>query len=141
MESRSSFSDVLGQVARRWRTRLNARLRDLGLTQARWQALLELQRNPGMTQRDLASGLGIESPTLVRLLDTLEQQDLIERRPCADDRRAKRVFLTAAAQPLLGEIRAIADAMRDEVLKDLPAGDLETTRGVLAHIADRLEAM
>lgn len=49
---------------------------------------MELSRNGPLTQRDLASFLGVEGPTLVRLLDGLEAKDLIARRVCPDDRRA-----------------------------------------------------
>lgn len=139
MAEDAEFAIELGKVARRWRTRLDARLRTVGLTQARWVALLELSRADGLNQRDLADTLGIEGPTLVRLLDGLESQGLIERRSCPDDRRAKRVHLTAAADPLLLEIRTIADSTRRELLAGIARGDLYVARRVLAQIAERLE--
>jgi len=133
------FAMELGKVARRWRTRLDSRLRAMGLTQARWMALLELSRSDSLTQRDLAATLGVEGPTLVRLLDGLEAQGLIERQSCPDDRRAKRVRLTEAADPVLREIRKIADATRRELLEGVAAEDLSVARRVLAMIAERLE--
>jgi len=133
------FAIELGKVARRWRTRLDSRLRSMGLTQARWMALLELSRAAGLTQRDLAATLGIEGPTLVRLLDGLEEQGLIERQSCPDDRRAKRVRLTEAAAPVLREIRKIADATRGELLEGVDPADLSVARRVLAMISERLE--
>ena len=133
------FAMELGKVARRWRTRLDSRLRAMGLTQARWIALLELSRADGLTQRDLAATLGIEGPTLVRLLDGLEAQGLIERQSCPDDRRAKRVRLTETADPVLREIRKIADATRRELLEGVAPDDLSVARRVLAMIAERLE--
>jgi MarR family transcriptional regulator for hemolysin len=133
------FAMELGKVARRWRTRLDSRLRAMGLTQARWMALLELSRSDSLTQRDLAATLGVEGPTLVRLLDGLEAQGLIERQSCPDDRRAKRVRLTEAAAPVLREIRKIADATRRELLEGVATDDLSVARRVLAMIAERLE--
>jgi len=133
------FAIELGKVARRWRTRLDSRLRSMGLTQARWMALLELSRAAGLTQRDLAATLGIEGPTLVRLLDGLEEQGLIERQSCPDDRRAKRVRLTEAAAPVLREIRKIAEATRRELLEGVAPDDLSVARRVLAMISERLE--
>lgn len=133
------FATELGKVARRWRTRLDSRLRSMGLTQARWMALLELSRADGLTQRDLAATLGIEGPTLVRLLDGLEGQGLIERQSCPDDRRAKRVRLTEAATPVLREIRKIADETRSELLEGVSPDDLSVARRVLVNISERLE--
>ena len=139
MTEDAEFAMELGKVARRWRTRLDSRLRAMGLTQARWLALLELSRADGLTQRDLAATLGVEGPTLVRLLDGLEAQGLIERQSCPDDRRAKRVRLTEAAAPVLREIRKIADATRRELLEGVATEDLSVARRVLAMIAGRLE--
>ena len=135
----SEFANELARVARQWRTRLDAQFRGLGLTQARWRTLIELSANGPMTQRDLAGYLGVEGPTLVRLLDGLETQGLIERRPCPDDRRANLVHLTKAAGPVLDEIRGIADETRQEILAGIPTKDLSVARRVLATIAERLE--
>ena len=139
MSEEAEFAMALGKVARRWRTRLDSRLRVMGLIQARWMALLELSQADGQTQRDLAATLGIEGPTLVRLLDGLEAQGLIERQACTDDRRAKRIHLTANAAPVLREIRQIAEGTRRELLGGIPRDDLSAARRVLASIAERLE--
>ena len=135
----SEFANELARVARQWRTRLDAQFRGLGLTQARWRTLIELSANGPVTQRDLAGYLGVEGPTLVRLLDGLETQGLIERRSCPDDRRANLVHLTKAAGPVLDEIRGIADETRQEILAGIPTKDLSVARRVLATIAERLE--
>ena len=135
----AEFAVELGKVARRWRTRLDSRLRTMGLTQARWMALLELSRADGLTQRELATTLGVEGPTLVRLLDGLEGQGLIERQPCPDDRRVKRVRVTTTAVPILNEIRKITDATQSELLAGVVAEDLSTALRVLTLIAERLE--
>ncbi|MBV1897594.1 MAG: MarR family transcriptional regulator [Rhodobacteraceae bacterium] len=138
-EQESEFANELARVARQWRTRLDAQFRHLGLTQARWRTLIELSVNGPVTQRDLAGYLGVEGPTLVRLLDGLETKGLIERRACPNDRRAKMVHLTKAAGPVLDEIRVLADETRRSILADIPKQDLTVARQVLATIAERLE--
>lgn len=139
MSDIAGFADSLSRVARHWRTRLNARFRELDLTQARWLTLLELSNADGVNQRDLALTLGIEAPTLVRLLDGLEGQGLIVREACTADRRAKLVRLTPAAQPLLDKMHAIADALRADLLRDIPEDQLLIAAQVLTLIAERLE--
>lgn len=133
------FALHLGRVSRRWRARLDERLRHLGLTQARWVALLLLSKAGPVSQRELADLVGIEGPTLVRQLDNLEEQGLIERRANGVDRRVKELHLTDRARPVLQEITRIADELRNELLSDVPASDLDTAGQVLKAIGDKLE--
>ena len=72
---------LLGETGRAWRYRLDQRLKPLGLSQAKWITLLKLAgAEDGMTQKELAERLGIESPTLARLLDRMAADGWIERR-------------------------------------------------------------
>ena len=135
----TGFADEMARVARRWRTHLNARFKSLGLTQSRWLALLEIKKAPDIMQSDLALALGIEGPTLVRILDGLEKQGLIERKACARDRRAKRVHVTRAAEPMLEQMRGIGIETRQAVLAGIPEADILTTQRVMKQVADRLE--
>ena len=140
MDPQEAFALELGRVSRRWRTRLNDRLKVTGLTQARWSTLLHLARGSAcMTQRELAERVAIEGPTLVRLHDALEAQGLIERLPVAGDRWANHIRLTATAQPLLKQINRIAADLRRESFADVAADDLNTCLTVLRGIGDRLE--
>ena len=140
MEREEAFAQALGRVSRGWRAALDARLRNCSFTQARWYALLHLSRGePGMTQRELAARVGVEGPTIGRLLDTLERQGLIERRPVDGDRRANHIHLTEAAQPLLAEINHTVVSLRQELLEGISPGDLDTCMSVLQTIGDRLE--
>ena len=140
MDLGEAFALELGRVSRRWRTRLDERLKVTGLTQARWSTLLHLARGERcLTQRELAERVGIEGPTMVRLLDALEAHGLIERLPVEGDRRAKHIRLTGAAQPLLGDIDRIAADLRREIFADLQKDDLQTCLTVLQSIGDRLE--
>jgi MarR family transcriptional regulator for hemolysin len=139
MDTEETFALTLAQVSRSWRAALDARLRVSGFTQARWYTLLQLSRGQGMTQRELAERVGVEGPTIGRLLDALEMQGLIERRPASADRRANRLHLTTAAQPLLKEINRAAAALRRDLLTGIPIEDLDTCVKVLKRIGDRLE--
>lgn len=134
-----AFAQALATVARRWKQRLDARFHDLGLTQARWGVLLELSRSEETTQIELARALGIEGPTLVRLLDGLQGAGLIERRPSEEDRRAKKLRLTAAAMPLIDEMKTISVAYRAELFEGVEVDDLRIANRVLDQIVANLE--
>ncbi len=140
LDLEQTFGQELARISRSWRVELDNRLRGQGLTQARWYALLQLSRAaPGMSQRELAARLGVEGPTIARLIDGLEKQGLVERRQAEGDRRSNELHLTAAAQPLLAEIDRTAAVLRHELLSGVPAATLESCIGVLRHIGDRLE--
>jgi MarR family transcriptional regulator for hemolysin len=127
-------------ISRRWRARLDERLRHTGLTQSRWHALLELAKSPEpLTQRELAERVGVEGPTLVRQLDDLQRQGLIERCPVQGDRRANNVRLTPQAQPLIAELTAIADELRAELLQDVSDEELAHVLAVLRRVSARLD--
>ena len=141
MDTGAEFAVELGRISRRWRTRLDERLRQTGLTQARWIVLLQLSRGGEMSQRDLAERIGVEGPTLVRVLDKLEDQGLVARRACEDDRRVKRIDLTPAARPVLDEITRISTQLRQELLADVPGAEIERALQVLKILGDRLEKL
>ena len=130
----------LAVIHRRWRARLDERLRQTGLTQSRWQLLLAVSKaDGGLLQHELAERVGIDASTLVRQLDVLQRDGLIVREPVAGDRRAKLVQLAVGAEPLLEKITAVAETLRDEILKEIPQDDLATTVSVLRRISERLE--
>jgi len=139
MDVGAEFALELGRVSRRWRTRLDERLKHTGLNQARWIVLLQLSMFGSTSQRELAERIGVEGPTLVRVLDRLEDQGLVARRACGDDRRVKHVHLTDAARPVLDEITRISTELRRELLADIPSGDLDMAWRVLRAIGDQLE--
>jgi MarR family transcriptional regulator for hemolysin len=120
-----TFARLLGETGRAWRTRLDERLKPLGLSQAKWLALLYLHRGgDGMTQTQLAARLGIEGATLTSLLDRLGRDDYIVRRESAHDRRSKTVHLTPAALRTIRKITAVAAQLRGELLAGISRRDL-----------------
>lgn len=92
---------TLSYPVRHWRWVNDERLQPLGLTQSRWITLSHLKYQDRIQQHQLACMVGVESPSWVRTLDELEQLDLVERRPCPQGRRGKRVYLTPKAAPLM----------------------------------------
>jgi MarR family transcriptional regulator, transcriptional regulator for hemolysin len=114
-----SFGFVLHDIARLMRKRYEQRARSLGVTRAQWQVLAHLQRHEGINQSGLAELLELEPITLARLVDRMEQAGLVERRLDPADRRARRLYLTARAAPLLEQSRQVGDAVRAEAFAGL----------------------
>lgn len=137
---KDQFSFAVARVTRRWRKLLDERLKDLGVTQARWTTMVYLQQGgEGLTQRELAGLMAIENPTLVRLLDNLEQHGLIERRACPHDRRARRLHLTDSGREFMEVLTARAVALRDEMLEGVQDEDIESALKVFNKIMENAE--
>ena len=134
------FAMQLAQLSRAWRAELDRRLVGLGLSQARWLVLLHLARfDTPPTQRELAQSVGVEGPTLARLLDGLEAQGLVSRQAVAEDRRAKQITLSAKAQPLIEQIEAISTQLRQELFAGIDPVDLQHCQRVQERILANLE--
>jgi MarR family transcriptional regulator, transcriptional regulator for hemolysin len=128
------------RFARRWRAIANEHLAAIGQTQARWEALywIAVSRG-GATQRELAECVGIEEPTLVRMLHRLEQEGLVERRSSQADRRTKTIVLTKAAEPHLKQMSGVIDKLREDVLRNLKPEEIDICVDVLDRMLERLE--
>jgi MarR family transcriptional regulator for hemolysin len=134
------FGMQLAQMSRGWRAELDRRLAGLGLSQARWLVLLHLARfEEPPTQRELAQSVGVEGPTLARLLDSLETQGLVQRQAVLEDRRAKKIVLCAPALPLIEQIETIATQLRHELFAGVDEADLKVCMRVHGHILGNLE--
>ena len=136
-----NFGYRLGELARLWRTELDQRLRPLGLSQARGIALLHLAKpGPPLTQNVLAERARIRGSTLARQLDLLEADGLIERRDSPTDRRVKTVHLTDRARPLVTQVESVARQLRQEILADVAAAEVQTCLSVFDRAKRRLTA-
>lgn len=132
---------LLNETARTWRTKLDQRLKPLGLSVGKWSTLAHLARGGDkLTQSEIAARVGIEEPTLVGILDRLEDDGWIQRKSHAGDRRCKTVHLRKRSKSVLAQIFSTAAQLRHELLNDIPRDDLETCVRVLSHIRDKAGA-
>jgi MarR family transcriptional regulator, transcriptional regulator for hemolysin len=134
------FSQGLTFVARRWRNLMNEELRAVGQSQARWGILYWITVfGDTVNQTELADRIGVEQPTLGRVLRDLESEGLITRAPGDGDRRAKVIRLTKAATPLMREINKIQAGVRERLLRGIPARDLQMCMAVFARILSNID--
>ena len=127
----------IGETAHALRKAFTRRAASLGVTGAQWRVLFKLTLKPGLRQTDLADLLDIEPITLTRIIDRLQEAGLVQRTPDPADRRAWRLHVTDKAQPVVGQLRAIADEMTADAFAGIDRKDVETTRRVLAQVRER----
>jgi MarR family transcriptional regulator, organic hydroperoxide resistance regulator len=103
--------DALGywlvQVCKAHRNRAQARLSEIGLYAGQEMILMRLCEGQGVTQSQLVSDLGVEPPTVTKMLQRLESVGLVERRQDAEDARVSRVYMTAQGEALEDRLREI----------------------------------
>lgn len=134
---RSNLFYRLGLLTRHWRQVLDTDFQFAGLTDATWRPLLHLHLlGDGTRQKDLAASIGIEGPSLVRLLDTLIAKGLIERLEDVTDRRAKLLNLTPEGRVIVARIQETVTALENDLLS--PFSDDEIAR--VAEFIGRLES-
>jgi MarR family transcriptional regulator for hemolysin len=127
-------------VSRLIKRRFERRARQMGLPITRQQAavVLNIAGNEGVSQAEVAAWLGIEPIALVRMLDKLHEEGLVERRPHPTDRRVRTLWLTPAARPVVAQILAINKAIPEEAFAGMAAHARDTVIDILDEIKGNL---
>ena len=135
----TEMTAALVRVARLYRQGVDEALSGLGLSDALALPVVVLGRRPeGIRQNQLADELGVEGPSLVRLLDRLVGDGLVERREDPADRRAKLVTLTAEGRRHSERAAKALDAYRADLLDSTAPDDIQATLRLLRTLQDRL---
>jgi MarR family transcriptional regulator for hemolysin len=128
-------------VARRWRSLLDDRLRMVGQSSARMEALAAIINSPPLSaQVDIAKRLRIEGPTMTSMLDTLEKDGLVERLPDPTDRRTKQLRVTPEGETVLEDLFSFTDELRDRLLEGFPRDKVDEMNVLLSALMQRLDS-
>jgi MarR family transcriptional regulator for hemolysin len=136
-----NFGFVVRDVSRLFVAVFERAARELGLTLSQCKVLGHLARNEGISQARLAELSDTDPMTLVRILDRMQQDQWVERRPDPTDRRAHRLYLRDAAQPVLSRMWKIADQCREDALVALSITEREQLMGMLERLHGTLSAL
>jgi MarR family transcriptional regulator, transcriptional regulator for hemolysin len=128
------------ESSRLLRNYIDNRAKGRGTTRAQWIVLFRLRQQEGLSQVDLADVLELQPISLVRLLDRLVGQELLERRPDPKDRRANKLFLTRAGRKLVDDLDSLRDSIATDVFKDMSSSALETSLQVLKTVKEHVKA-
>lgn len=131
---------ALLRVARRVDAQRSANLRPIGLSEGRLGALLAIHRNPGTSPAALADVLQVTRATVTGLLDGLERDGNIERRPDANDRRAQALHPTAAGEETMQEGITLVSSFLGGLTDGLDEADVDAALRVLHTLWGALSA-
>ncbi len=130
---------LLGYAVRRAQIRItqafDARLSDAGMTTQRFSALVLIARNPGRKQAELAAIMGIARSGALAIVESLDAQGLVERRPSPDDGRAQALYLTALGERSLPGITAAVVAHDRDIAASLSHDEAALLKSLLEKIA------
>lgn len=130
------------RLTKRWRQVVEQKVQLSGLTDATWRPLLHLLLlGNGIRQKDLADSIGITGPSLVRLLDTLINNQLIVRNEDADDRRAKKLYLTTAGETLARQIQESVQEIDELLLQGFSAEELKQMLDFTSRLENNLDTI
>jgi DNA-binding MarR family transcriptional regulator len=130
----------LMRVARAHRTLAASLLSQVGLHPGQEALLMELWDHDGRTQADLAESLGVEPPTVTKMLQRMESSDLVDRRPDATDRRAIRVYLTPKGRRLKGRVDKLWAELGSRAFEGLSDRQQSSLRSLLNAVEGNLAA-
>lgn len=129
-----SLAYLLSDSARLLRRAFDARVRELGMTSPQARLLLILNVTEGENQGFYAERLEVEPISLTRMIDRMEESELIERRRDPADRRAWRLFLTDRSREVIDEVRAKLAGLEDEMVSGLAPAQREALARFLETI-------
>jgi MarR family transcriptional regulator, transcriptional regulator for hemolysin len=131
----------LVESSRLLRNYIDHRAKGRGTTRAQWIVLFRLREQEGLSQVDLADVLELQPISLVRLLDRLVEHGLVERRHDPRDRRANRLFLTAAGRQLADDLDSLRESIATDVLQDISVEAIEISLETLRDVKDRIKSL
>jgi len=139
-EKEFRLSRKLVLVARRWTAFIDETVkRETGYSRAQWQTLLTLVISDGdVATLELAERLAVSWPSLIRVLDHLEEKGLVARKRDPKDRRSTIVGVTAEGREVMARIQGILDPLRARTLQGLSDDDLLYAKGLLDRLFDQL---
>src|SRR4051812_27498731 len=136
-----NFGFLLKEVTRRYVNRFEVRAAEIPLNLAQAKALVRLEKNEGVSQARLAELAEVDPMTMVRILDRMEAEGVLERRPDPADRRARCLYLTAKAKPILSEIWRLSEEIRAEIFADVSRAEREQFMTVLERLYSNISQL
>lgn len=133
-----NFLFAVHDLARAIRLYADQKASRFGMTRAQWAVLAKVERTEGLKQTELAELMDVQPITLTRLIDRLCDNGLIERRNDTEDRRAKRLYLTPAAAPVLKQLHALRAEITDAALQGFSGAEIAKLASQLESIRDNV---
>jgi MarR family transcriptional regulator, transcriptional regulator for hemolysin len=134
-----SIGFIVNRSAKTFVKALDTELRErVGVTFGQWKVIVMLVNENGSTQKEIADRLGLEGPTLIPIIDKMEEERLVIRKVDPADRRNNRIYRTEKADELWDRMIECALKIREVSLRGIPEQNINVMRKVLEKISQNL---
>lgn len=131
----------LVETSRLLRSVVESRLRPYGMTRAQFATLSRLERQDGLAQHEVADALEVQPIAMVRLVDQLSAEGLVERRNDPADRRVNRLYLTEAGRARLGQLEDFKNQLGLELFDGMDAAEVHGLLDTLGRLHANLKTI
>jgi len=129
---------ITNKSAKKLADEFNRRLQENGTTRVQWIALFYIGKAGEISQKELSDYMDIKESSMVRLIDRMEKEELVERRKDSEDRRITKIILTDKGKFLKEELMPRGQEFQDDVLKGISKENLEIFKEVLQRMTDNI---
>jgi len=133
-----SIGARLAGATRLYRARVGAELAHLGIHAGQEGILLALGTDDGQSMSALAGTLGVQPPTITKMVGRLAANSYVERRASETDGRQANVFLTGRGRKILAEIDAAVASVEAAALDGIDGKDGKRLLRMLRRVAKNL---
>jgi DNA-binding MarR family transcriptional regulator len=137
-DHRRTVTHRLSQAAHAYRVRAGGQLSRIGLHSGQESLLKALAGDDGMSMSDLAATLGVQPPTITKMISRLAAQDYVERRASSGDGRQAEVFLTERGKRTIATIDKVWKRIEKTALADIEDKDRKRLRKLLRQVERNL---
>ena len=135
----NSIGFIVNQAAKAFIKALDSELRQkVGVTVGQWKVMVILVNQNGLAQKEIAEKLGLESPTLIPIIDKMEKEDLVIRKVDPNDRRNNRIYRTEKANTLWNNMIECGLKIREVSIKDIPEENVKIMKDALEKMWQNL---
>ncbi|WP_346935047.1 MarR family transcriptional regulator [Clostridium sp.] len=125
---------ITNKSAKKLADEFNRRLQEHGTTRVQWIALFYIGKAGEISQKELSDYMDIKESSMVRLIDRMEKEELVERRKDSEDRRITKIILTDRGKFLKEELMPIGQEFQNDVVKGISKENLEVFKAVLQRM-------
>ncbi len=136
---RENVGFTLAKACKAHRGNVGALLAEVGLHVGQEMVLAELWAEDGLRGGKLAARLGVEPPTVTKMLRRLERCGLVERRQDPHDARSFRVYLTEEGRELEDRVLRLWERAEEQALAGLDAEERVTLHRLLTRVRGNLD--
>ncbi|KAA2281603.1 MarR family transcriptional regulator [Candidatus Nitrosocosmicus sp. SS] len=120
----------------------------VGITYGQWRVITVLfkkanseeGKNKGLTQREIASNIGIEDSTVIPIIDKLQKDGLVSRQPDRNDRRNNRIVLTENSDKIIQDVITYGEKLKNVILSNISQDELSITKKTLDKMWDNVQS-